>query len=535
MSRSVITVKITGPAGAGIKSSGVLFSNFLLAHGLNLRDYSEYPSLVRGGHNTYQVSFSEDELLAPHYNVDILFSLMPKHWQTHESELTADSLVFAEDGKNLLPLAELSKQFGSSIYSNTICLGVAVFILGLDKDVCQKIVSDQFGAESPNNPAFLVGYDYAKNNYSAPLSLRAPKARGNLLYEGNDAFGWGFIQGGGNFYAAYPMTPSSGALHFLASKQEKYNIKVIHPEDEIACASLAVGATYAGARAATGTSGGGFALMTENVSLCGAAELGTLFYLVSRPGPATGLPTWTGQGDLLFAIYSGHGEFTKIVLAPGSQAESFEFAATALNLAAKFNVPTILLSDKFIAESGSSLEDLSQKQVEIIKSTKAVPGTPGGEYMANSYEHDDEGFATEDAAIIRQKVEARLAKAVEIVKVAPEAKLFGNSSSANLIVTWGSPTSIILEALRLDTTLDYAVLQIRTVCPLNPELKNIINKFKNITVIENNATSQLTTLLKSHFDFNPGRTILKYDGRPFFPEELISSLRGTVTNVTKQS
>jgi 2-oxoglutarate ferredoxin oxidoreductase subunit alpha len=147
MPSKVTTVKITGPAGAGIKSTGVLFSNFLLAHGLNLRDYSEYPSLVRGGHNTYQVSFSEGEIFAPHYQVDILFSLLPNHWQQHQSELNESSFVFADDGKNVLPLKEISTQFGSQLYSNTVCLGVATFVLDLSKDICQKLVTAQYGYE----------------------------------------------------------------------------------------------------------------------------------------------------------------------------------------------------------------------------------------------------------------------------------------------------------------------------------------------------------------------------------------------------
>ncbi|MFZ2152454.1 MAG: 2-oxoacid:acceptor oxidoreductase family protein [Microgenomates group bacterium] len=526
----VTTVKITGPAGAGIKSSGLLFSNMLLAHGQNLRDYSEYPSLVRGGHNTYQVSFSPGEVLAPHYQVDILLSLLPNHWQMHSSELVDGSLVFGEDGKNILPLANLSKEFGSHLYSNTIGLGVMVFILGLDKTICQKIVAANYGADSPNNPAFLSGYTYAENNFmnlklnNLDLIKNLKLKIKNFLYEGNEAFGWGFIAGGGTFYSAYPMTPSSGALHFLAAKQAEYKINVIHAEDEIACASLAAGATFAGARAATGTSGGGFALMNETVSFCGAAELGTLFYLVSRPGPATGLPTWTGQGDLLYAVHSGHGEFTKIVLAPSTQAETFEFAYTALNLAAHFNVPTILLSDKFIAESGSSLPDLSVQKVPIIKSTKAVPGTVGSEYMANSYEHDESGFSTEDALVIKKMVEKRIALSQQISLVAPKSVLSGSVSAQGLIVTWGSPTPVIQEALRLSGSTDYALLQIRTVCPLDPELESIINKYKNIIVVENNATSQLTQLLKSHFNFNPTKTILKYDGRPFFPEEIINLL-----------
>ena len=526
----VFTFKIVGPAGAGIKSSGVLFSQMLLAHGLNLRDYSEYPSLVRGGHNTYQVSFSAGEILAPHYQVDLLFSLQAKHWQQHQPEFTANTLVFGEDTTNILPLKELATKVGGQLYANTICLGVAVFILNLDLPTCSAIIKKQFGDESPNNLAFSTGYEYAEKNFlnlklnNLDLISNFKFQISNYLYEGNDTFGWGFIQAGGNFYAAYPMTPASGALHFLASKQEKYKIKVFHPEDEIAAASLAAGASFAGARSAVGTSGGGFALMVENVSFCGAAELGVVFYLVSRPGPATGLPTWTGQGDLLFAINAGHGEFTKIVIAPGTQPELFEFAGTALNLAAQFHVPVILLSDKFLSESGSSLPDLSQQKLNVIASTKAIPGMHGQEFMANSYEHGDDGFATEDAEVIKKSVEKRLAQFADIKKIVPHPVLHGPKTAKKLIVSFGSPTATILETLRLLNSPDYAFLQIRSLWPLDPDLEIFFKPYSEVIVIENDATAQLTSLIKSHFDFHPTKTILKYDGRPFFPEELIKWL-----------
>jgi 2-oxoglutarate/2-oxoacid ferredoxin oxidoreductase subunit alpha len=526
MSSPVYTVKIAGPAGAGIKSSGLLLSQLFLAHGFNLRDYSEYPSLVRGGHNTYQVSFSLDEIFAPHFNVDLFFSLLPNHWQQHESEFSENTLVFGDDTKNILPLKDLSAAAGGAIYTNTICLGVATYLLNLDLEACKKIISQQFGNESPNNQAFLSGYEYATTNFKnlQKTDKYQLKPNNSVLYDGNESFGWGFIQGGGNFYAAYPMTPASGALHFLAAKQAEYKFQVIHPEDEIAAASLAAGATFGGARAATGTSGGGFALMTETVSLCGAAELGTLFYLVSRPGPATGLPTWTSQADLLFAVNAGHGEFNKIVLAPGNQAESFEMAATALNLAAEHSVPVIVVSDKFIAESGASQPDLSLQKVKITKSTKPAPGTPNAEYMANSYEHDEQGFSIEDIPSIKKSVEKRLVQHQEILKSVPKPTFYGQDTAKKLIISWGSPASTILETLRLLNNPDYAFLQIKTLWPIDPNIKSLIDPFKEVIVVENNATAQLVSLLKSQFDFNPTKTILKYDGRPFFPEELIKQL-----------
>ncbi len=530
MSPFVYTVKIAGPAGAGIKSSGLLLSNILLKHGYNIKDYSEYPSLVRGGHNTYQLTFSSSEIFAPHYQVDMFFSLVSGHWQNHQSEFTTKSLVFGDDAKDTLPLKELSAQIGSAISTNTICLGVAAYLLNLDVKVCQTEIGRFYGKDNFNLEAFNLGYQYSQKRFphlrlhTKPTVISQPESPKYEIYDGNEAFGWGFIKGGGNFYAAYPMTPASGVLHFLAPRQSS-TLTVVHPEDEIAAASLVAGAAFAGARSATGTSGGGFALMVETVSFCGVANLGVVFYLVSRPGPATGLPTWTSQGDLLFAIHSGHGEFNKIVLAPGDQQESFEVASEALNLAAKFHVPVIVVSDKFIAESAASLSSLSAQKVKKVSSNLPLPGMPGKEYLANSYEHDSQGFSTEDADTIKKSVELRLKQQLAIKKSLPKPTFFGSSKATKLIVSWGSTKSPILEALRMSNDDSFAFLQLKSLWPINPDLSLLIKPYQQVIVIENNSTNQLVTLLKSQFDFNPTKIVSKYDGRPFFPEEIVKTLK----------
>ena len=368
------------------------------------------------------------------------------------------------------------------------------------------------------------------------------------FYDGNEAFGWGFIKGGGVFYSAYPMTPATGALHFLASKQAEYRLTVVHPEDEISSANMAAGAAFTGARAATGTSGGGFALMNEAVSFCGITEIGMVYYLVSRPGPATGLPTWTSQGDLFHAIYSGHGEFPKVVLAPGDIDESFELSHTALNLAAQLQTPIIVLSDKLLGESSASTKYFPDIEVKIDKgkllneidsddfkryeftkdgiSPLSLPGTVGGEFLANSYEHDESGFATEDADLSEKMFNKRMLKVKTALKISPKANFFGSKTAKKLIIAWGSPKGAILEALKLmDNKRDFAFLQLKTLWPINPEIKTIINAFKEVIVIENNGTSQLVTLLRSQFEFNPSKIINKNNGRPFFPEEIIGLLK----------
>ncbi|MDD4937596.1 MAG: 2-oxoacid:acceptor oxidoreductase subunit alpha [Candidatus Shapirobacteria bacterium] len=556
------TVKIAGPAGLGIKSIGQLFSKILITHGFNLTDYSEYPSLVRGGHNTYQISFSKGKVFAPHYSVDLFFSVLGGHWQQHSSEFHSKTLIFSDEILNKsdlkkgifynLPLKELANEIGSPVVANTISLGVAIYLLGLDFGVCQNIVCNFYkNFANLNYRALESGYKYAADNFSKfRFNLKTKKNNHQDIgfYDGNEAFGWGFLQGGGDFYAAYPMTPATGTMHFLAAKSESIEkLKVIHAEDEIGVANIAAGAAFTGARVAVGTSGGGFALMTETVSFTGIAEIGVVFYLVSRPGPATGLPTWTAQGDLLFAIHAGHGEFPKVVMAPGDIDESFQMGYQSLNLAAKLQTPVIVVSDKFIAESSASTKDLSKIKVKIelgdieIKpelgfkryhftkngiSPRTLPGTKNGEFLANSYEHDEFGFSTEDAIISEKMFQKRMLKNKLAIKLSPKANLFGSKSAKKLIISWGSTKGPILEALQnMSNKSDYAFLQIKTLWPINPELKNLIKPFKEIIVIENNGTNQLVALIKSQFDFNPTKIIAQNNGRPFFPEDIIKILK----------
>lgn len=560
MTLNFSTIKIAGPAGSGIKSAGQLFSKLLINHNFNLIDYGEYPSLVRGGHNTYQITFSDKKVFSTHFNVDLFFSVYPGHWQQHQQEFTKSTLVFSDEDfsgvKNKakflrLPLKEMATEAGSLMVVNTLCLGVATYLYNLDIKTAKDYISEAYCKYSEINlKAFNIAYSYAKENFSKfQIKIKKPSKKTKMgFYEGNEAYGWGFIKGGGTFYSAYPMTPATGALHFLASKQTGYKLTVVHPEDEIASANMAAGAAFTGARSATGTSGGGFALMNEAVSFCGITEIGMVYYLVSRPGPATGLPTWTSQGDLFHAIYSGHGEFPKVVLAPGDIDESFELSHIALDLAAQLQTPIIVLSDKLISESSGSTKYFPDIEVKINKgkilneienddykryaftkdgiSPVSLPGTPDGEFLSNSYEHDEYGFSTEDANLSEKMFQKRMLKNKTALKICPKANFFGSKTAKKLIISWGSPKGAILEALKLmEDKENFAFLQLKTLWPINPEIKTIINSFKEIIVIENNGTNQLVTLLKSQFDFNPTRAINKNNGRPFFPEEIIKLLK----------
>ncbi|MFH1602149.1 MAG: 2-oxoacid:acceptor oxidoreductase subunit alpha [Candidatus Shapirobacteria bacterium] len=557
MASKVITIKIAGPAGLGIKSSGLALSHILLDQGYYVADYSEYPSLIRGGHNTYQLSYSLQEVKAPYSKIDLLFSLKIGHFKPHLKEMKKEGLIFCEE-KNakvkFIPLEKLAAKAGNSVFKNTICLGVAVYLLDLDFKKAKNTLKQFFPKKTKENlKAFQLGFNFAQENFPVLKQkieiAKINKKVKNIFCDGNEAFGWGFLQGGGNFYSAYPMTPSTTTLHFLAAKARDYKIKVRHAEDEIGVANMAAGAAFAGARAAVGTSGGGFALMTESISFCGITEIGLVYYLVQRPGPATGMPTWTSQGDLLFYIFSGHGEFPKVVLAPGDQEESFEMGHQALNLAENLQTPVIVVSDKYLGESAQTVADFAKSKIKIDRgrlierasdlpknfaryntkhqcgrSFRTIPGVKNGEFLANSYEHDKFGFVAEDAKTAQTMAKKRMRKLKTALRLTPKPALYGPKNFEKLIISWGSTKGPILAALDLLHNQKIAFLQIKTLWPIHPEVENIIKKAKEKIIIENNQTSQLTTLLKTQFDFKPDKKILKFDGRPFFPEELNDQL-----------
>jgi len=522
----VWTVKIAGPAGTGIKSAGLLLAQILSESGYYLKDYSEYPSLIRGGHNTYQISFSTSEVYCTHRMVDIFVSLIPGHWQEHQREFKKETLVFTDnDGKINLPLGEMCGQLGSTIYSNTISLGLINYLLDIDKEKAKKIIANHFGEDSVNLNAFGAGYLWGENNCQKLSVDKGKNKERKIIIDGNEAAGWGLYKAGLQMFVAYPMTPATGLLHFLAKNQDEFKMKVVHPEDEIAVASIASGAAMAGSRTAVGTSGGGFALMTETISLDAMAGLGVVYFLSQRPGPATGMPTWTSQGDLLFAVHSGHGEFPKVVLAPGDHEEAFELGKLALNLANKFDIPVIMLSDKNLSESSANTRDFNLEKPEIIVSNKVIPGKGQEIKLYNSYEHNDEGFSIESAEESRKMVELRLNKIENILKEMPKVNLFGSSKAKKIIVSWGSTKGAILEALKeMENKEDFAFLQIKGMWPIDPKIGQIVNAFKEKILVENNATAQLETLLKSQMTIEFTKRILKYDGRPFFPEELKEAL-----------
>jgi len=572
------TWKIGGEAGFGIMTTGLLFSKIASRLGYYILDYVEYPSLIRGGHNAYEVCVSDKEVTALKKNIDVLVCLNEETFHKHKNRLTSQSLVLYDkeefdftDNFNKINVSLkkiLTDLKGQAVMKNTIALGASLSILGGKIEVLLDLIAEQFKKKGDeivrfNQQFAIAGYEEVKKNYSFLIKnflIEKEEKQEKLVLSGNEAFSLGAVVSDCRLYAAYPMTPSSSVLHTLASWQEKTGMIVRHSEDEIAVINTALGASFAGVRAAVGTSGGGFSLMVESLSLAGVAEIPVVVFLAQRPGPATGMPTWTEQGDLLFAIFSGHGEFPKIVLAPGDQKEMIELTLKAFNLADIYQTPVIFVSDMYLSEGHKSVErdwvdkivreyqirrgkiNLSQKEnpqkLEIFLrykvtedgiSEKILPGTAGYFYQENSYEHLEDGHTTEEAEPRKDQVEKRLRKWQTYLKNDFQLpKFYGNEKAEIVFISWGSTKGIVLEAQKRlkEKGIETGFYHFNHIYPLDKEkFSQLLKKDnKRYLLVENNALGQFGKILAMEAGLDFKEKILRYDGRPITVEEIIEKI-----------
>ncbi|NMC51934.1 2-oxoacid:acceptor oxidoreductase subunit alpha [Candidatus Kuenenbacteria bacterium] len=566
-----IAIKIGGEAGQGIKVSGLILGRAFFGAGAYIFGYSEYPSLIRGGHNTYQLNISEQPICSATKKVDVLLALDKKTAELHQSEIKEGGFVIF-DGLNLdskswvginlidLPLAKLAEENGGVIMRNTVALGALAGVVDFDIKAIESEIEKNFknkgeGVVGANKKAARAGYDYLANNYKNKKvingwSFEKRKNEGNLL-TGNEAIAMGMLQAGCDFYTAYPMTPATSILHILIDKQKTEKIVVHQAEDEISAIGVAIGASLAGARAATGTSGGGFSLMTESLGLSAITETPIVVINSQRPAPATGLPTWTEQGDLNFVLNASHGEFPRVVLAPGDAEESFYAIQEAFNLAEKWQLPVIVLLDKLLSESDFTLDSLDKDKIKIKRegllseddlqriekykryeitpngvSNRALPGQAGGVHLSNSDEHDEYGFSSEEAEDRKRMMDKRFAKVKVLGGEMQEPVLYGKEEADLTVVGWGAVKGVVLDALKnVDESKKINFLHLKTLWPF-PErrVRAVLEKSKNILLIENNKTGQLGDLIKKETGVQIKNRFLKYDGRPFFREEVVDKI-----------
>lgn len=556
-----ISIVLSGEAGQGIKTVELLIIRALKNSGYNIFSTSELMSRVRGGNNTTEIRVSNKRIEAYVDKIDILIVLSKNAVFRIENRLTKDTILIGQDSfieekyKNGqykikdVALSSLAKEVGGLIYSNIIIYGLLAGIFDINLNLIKEYITKYFstkGNEITDNNinAVIKGYEKGKELKLGIQVEKDDKIRNQVLLSGTESIGIGALAGGCNFITAYPMSPSTGVIQFLARHSEEYGVVVEQAEDEISAINMIQGAWYAGARAMVTTSGGGFALMEEGISNAGMAEVPIVIHLAQRPGPSTGLPTRTEQGDLNLALYAGHGEFPRIIFAPGNFTDGIYLTQKAFNLADKFQVPVIILTDQFYIDSFQSIKSIdftdfkvenyvtrTDKDYKRYKNTedgispRGIPMQGDGFVRFDSHEHDEDGFITEDPDIRTKMVDKRFKKLESYSKESIDAEIIGSKNYKTLIVGWGSTYGVIKEAIEKLDNDDLAFAYFKQVYPLPNNTEEILSKAKKLIIIENNATSQFGQLIKRYTGVEFTKHILKYNGMPFSIEEIIEKLK----------
>lgn len=595
MSRT--SIKIVGSSGQGIVSIGEILAKAFKRSGYCVFGYREYMSLIKGGHGSYQLDISGDQIQSTEEQVNVLVSLNHHGFEKNLHDLKKGGVIVhdttvwefsAEEQKHFkennisviyLPIAEILENMNAKpILANVVFSAFVWAACKGDIDLLKSLVGEHFARKKDLLDANMRAIDEgvaALTECVPKLSIKLPRAKkewkDHLLITGSQAMGLGTVHAGVRLYAGYPMTPSSPLLSFIAEIQNETGMVVKQAEDEITAIQMVSGAMHAGTRALTATSGGGFDLMTETVSLNGIIENPCVVVLAQRPGPATGLPTWTTQGDLLLAIHGGHGEFSRCVMSVSDSADSFSLMNEAFNIAEEFQTQVIVLTDKHIAEGIYTQKPYEQsaeirrgklitnptelRQLRSIDrydpyapdgiSKRWLPGSEAATYVAQGDEHSADGSVDESSANAILQMTKRLKKQDAMKKILPEPDLYiatkdgvelsnEHENLDLLIVGWGSTKSVIIDALSVFTadnpkrTIGY--LHYTYLWPLKTNrLEMLHKKAKKTAVVECNATAQLAQLIRMQSGIDIQDKILKYDGRPFFLQEMIASLQARIS------
>ncbi len=562
--RNDLSIVLCGQAGQGIQTVEYLLTRIFKLAGYNVFATKEYMSRIRGGTNSTETRISSGPVCASVSRIDILIPFNQGAVQHVEKRISPKTIILADKDTITddfdqtrhkfidVPFTKTASEIGNKIYSNVVAVGTIAGLFGLELQTVSKYVKKYFSAKSDdvvqkNLDAAKEGFNLGAglvNSSKIKIDIRNDAdVKNQILLSGTEAVALGAIAGGCNFISSYPMSPSTGVLAFLARQAKDFGIIAEQAEDEIAAMNMAIGAWYAGARAMVTTSGGGFALMTEGLSLAGMLESPIVIHLAQRPGPATGLPTRTEQADLELALYAGHGEFPRIVLTPGNIEDAFYLTQKAFNLADKYQIPVFILTDQYFVDSyyNTACLDFSDINIEkhIIKtdidykrykltangiSPRGIPGFGEGLVVVDSDEHDEAGHITEDLDLRTEMVDKRLKK-LELLKdetIPPE--LEGPDDYKNLVLCWGSTYNIVREAVKNLGRDDIAFLHFRQVYPLPNETSIYLQKAQRTIIVENNATSQFAKLIKLHTGIDIKEKILKYNGLSFYVEELTERL-----------
>ncbi len=559
--RSEISIVLGGAAGKGVQTVEGILLSVLKNEGYPVFASKEYMSRVRGGSNSTEIRVASKKPRAYLRSMDICFPFDKAAFEHLKPRITPETtLIFAderivESGMDYkivhVPIVSIASGLGNALFENTVAAGVILGILGVDMAGLESYLQKRFGAKGDkvidgNIEAGRQGCKIGQHlAYAENLELNIARnvtVKSERMLDGTEAIAMGAILGGCNFIASYPMSPSTGVLQFLAKESERFGIAVEQAEDEIAAINIGLGAAYAGARALVTTSGGGFALMGEGVSLAGMMELPIVIHIAQRPGPATGLPTRTEQGDLELALYAGHGEFPRAIFAPGTHEVALEVAQQAFNMAEKWQSPVFLLSDQYFLDAVSTLPSEAFKILpevrKIVETTKeyqryaycengvsprGVPGWGEGLVVSDSDEHTEDGHLTERLDTRVSMMDKRMKKLEGLVAdVLPPVHL-GAKKAETVLVGWGSTHGAIAEALEKSGREDISYLHFKQVYPLPENIKSFFKGAKKAIVIENNYSGQFANLLEKH-GIEVSDRILEYDGEPFCVEEILEKI-----------
>jgi 2-oxoglutarate ferredoxin oxidoreductase subunit alpha len=569
MRKDDISIVLCGEAGQGVQTVEFLLTRLLKLAGYHVFATKEYMSRIRGGANSTTIRVSGRRVSAYVHRMDILIPLSKGAVEHAAGRISADTVVLGDretigdvctpEGCRFVDVAftKIASEIGNKLYSNVVAVGVLAGVLGIDVEHVKGYVRHFFAGKpdnvvADNAQAAEAGHKIAGGlSLSEGLKLAAAmdkRVKGEMVVNGAEAVGMGAIAGGCNFMCSYPMSPSTPVLTFLAQHGRDFGIIVEQVEDEIAAMNMAIGAWYAGARALVTTSGGGFALMAEGLSLAGMLETPVVVHLAQRPGPATGLPTRTEQGDLQFVLNAGHGEFPRIILAPGTLADGFYLAQQAFNLADKYQVPVFILTDQYFIDSYYNVPGFDLGEVRVDKhivrtaadyrryefaedgiSPRGVPGYGEGLVVVDSDEHDEAGHITEDLDLRTHMVDKRLAKGEALGEEIILPELIGPQDYRNLVVCWGSTYHVVREALEQLGRDDTAMLHYKQLYPLHETTVDYLNAADRTFIVEGNATGQFADLISLSAGIDIDEGILKYNGLPFSVEEIVSHLNESLS------
>lgn len=555
------SILIGGAAGQGIETVVELLEKIIKRAGFNIFTYKDYMSMVRGGHNFMQIRFSENEIFTYNNEIDLLFAMTAETITRHKDKVKTGGLIicdenFEDNDVIKLPFDKLIKELGNNKVIGTIGVGFIVKYFGIEYDIAVNTIKTVLKDKNVelNLAAFKAGYEIGESRFKLE-SLEDNK----ILINGNQALALGAIAAGVKFYCGYPMTPSTSVMSYISKHANEMNIVVDQVEDEVAALNMALGASYAGVRAMTGSSGGGFALMVEALSLAGIMEIPIVLFNAQRPGPATGLSTRSEQADLRFVIHAGHGEFPKMVIALRNPEDAFYQTARAFNLADKYQIPVILLTDEYLADYEMTLKPFDFSRITIERyitheseiederykrykytdsgiSPRLIPGIAKEKLvLVDSHEHNEYGNIDESIETRVNMMKKRMKKLELLKEEIKEPEYIGTENPEVLLVGFGSTYGSIKESiLRLNSQDDkFGALIFGDIYPFPIEkLNSYAKKAKKIIVIEQNYLSQLKSLIDEYTGIKVDNCILKYDGRAINSDDIILEINKFLSNDT---